>query len=335
MIKSMTGFGSGDGTVGRTRVSVEVRSVNHRFFNPSVKLPSELSRWEPEVREALRRGIARGHVTLSARIDRHRAEDTRIDEARFGAYVEQIRRLGERFGLEGSIDAASILRLPDVIAPSDDILEGTATELVEIVDRAVAALDAMRAAEGARLVRYLNERLLVIERAVERIGERAPQRLIEQRDHLRATIEDLAAGVAVDDQRLAQEIAILADRLDVSEEVSRFHSHLRLVAAVAGVTKRRAKAPASGTAHSFPRKARTINRIQSTKLKIASVRPASSATIQPMTGTKASMEEAMLSAILSAINATPTTTDCMAWKRTKRFSFSSTRKSTPVIGPRM
>ena len=226
MIKSMTGFGSADGTVGHTRVSVEVRSVNHRFFNPSVKLPNELTRWEPEVREALRRGVARGHVTLMARIDRHRVEDTRIDEARFGAYVEQIRRLSERFGIEGNLDAASILRLPDVIAVSDDILEGTANELVEVVDRAVAALDAMRTSEGARLVRYLNERLLVIERAVERIAERAPQRLVEQRDRLRATIEDLAAGVAVDDQRLAQEIAILADRLDVSEEVSRFHSHL-------------------------------------------------------------------------------------------------------------
>lgn len=226
MIKSMTGFGSADGTVGHTRVSVEVRSVNHRFFNPSVKLPNELTRWEPEVREAMRRGVARGHVTLTARIDRHRVEDSRIDEARFGAYVEQIRRLSERFGIEGSPDAASILRLPDVITTSDDIVEGTANELVEIVDRAVAALDAMRAAEGARLVRYLNERLLVIERAVDRIAERAPQRLIEQRDRLRATIGELAAGVAVDDQRLAQEIAILADRLDVSEEVSRFHSHL-------------------------------------------------------------------------------------------------------------
>jgi uncharacterized protein (TIGR00255 family) len=226
MIKSMTGFGAADGTVGGTRVSIEVRSVNHRFFNPSVKLPGELSRWESEVREALRRGVARGHVTVTARIDRQRAEETRIDEARFGAYAAQIRRLIERFGLDGGVDAASILRLPDVIAGSDDVLAGTATELVEIVDRAVAALDAMRTAEGARLGRYLNERLLVIERAVERIAARAPQRLIEQRDRLRATIEELAAGVAVDDQRVAQEIAILADRLDVSEEVSRFHSHL-------------------------------------------------------------------------------------------------------------
>ncbi|HTI62920.1 MAG TPA: YicC/YloC family endoribonuclease [Gemmatimonadaceae bacterium] len=222
----MTGFGAADGTVGGTRVSIEVRSVNHRFFNPSVKLPGELSRWESEVREALRRGVARGHVTVTARIDRQRAEETRIDEARFGAYAAQIRRLIERFGLDGGVDAASILRLPDVIAGSDDVLAGTATELVEIVDRAVAALDAMRTAEGARLGRYLNERLLVIERAVERIAARAPQRLIEQRDRLRATIEELAAGVAVDDQRVAQEIAILADRLDVSEEVSRFHSHL-------------------------------------------------------------------------------------------------------------
>lgn len=226
MIKSMTGFGSAEGTVGQSRVAVEVRSVNHRFFNPSVKLPGELSRWEPEVREALRRGVARGHVTLTARIDRQRAEVVRIDDARFGAYVEQIRRLIERFGLYGTPDVASILRLPDVIASSDDVVEGTAAELVEIVDRAVAALDAMRAAEGERLARYLNERLLVIEHAVDRIAERAPQRLIEQRDRLRATIQELAAGVAVDDQRLAQEIAILADRLDVSEEVSRFHSHL-------------------------------------------------------------------------------------------------------------
>jgi len=226
MIKSMTGFGSAEGTVGQSRVAVELRSVNHRFFNPSVKLPSELSRWEAEVREALRRGVARGHVTLTARIDRQRSDDARIDEERFGAYVEQIRRLSERFGLDATLDAASILRLPDVIAASDDVVEGSATELVEIVDRAVAALDAMRASEGARLERYLNERLLVIEGAVERIADRAPQRLVEQRDRLRATIEELAAGVAVDDQRLAQEIAILADRLDVSEEVSRFHSHL-------------------------------------------------------------------------------------------------------------
>jgi len=225
MIKSMTGFGSAEGAVGEARVSVEIRSVNHRFFNPSVKLPSELSKWEADVRDAMRRGITRGHVTLTARVERTALEDARIDEERFGAYVEQIRRLQDRFGLSGDVDAASVLRLPNVIASRDEEAEGSAAELVAIVDRALAALDQMRTAEGARLARYLDERLSIIERAVERIAERAPTRLVEQRDRLRAAIRELADGVALDDQRLAQEVAILADRLDVAEEISRFHSH--------------------------------------------------------------------------------------------------------------
>jgi uncharacterized protein (TIGR00255 family) len=225
MIKSMTGFGSAEGVVGGMRVSVEIRSVNHRFFNPSVKLPAELGRWEGEVREAMRRGITRGHVTLSARAERRELDSSRIDEERFGAYLGQIRRLQEKFALGSDVDVGAVLRLPDVIASAGDDDTGTAAELVAIVERAVAALDQMRVAEGARLERYLEEQLAIIEQAVARIGDRAPARLVEQRDRLRAAVQELADGVAVDEQRLALEIAVLADRLDVSEEVSRFHSH--------------------------------------------------------------------------------------------------------------
>jgi uncharacterized protein (TIGR00255 family) len=224
MIKSMTGFGAADGDVGGTRVSVEIRSVNHRFFNPSIKLPSELTKWEGEVREALRRGIARGHVALTARVERKQTESVCIDEERFAAYLQQTRALHEKYQL-GPIDAAALLRLPNVIATSEGDIPGTPGELTAIVDRAVLALDAMRSAEGARLETYLRERLSIIEQAVGRIAERAPVRIVEQRDRLRAAIQDLAGGVAVDEHRLAQEIAILADRLDVAEEVSRFHSH--------------------------------------------------------------------------------------------------------------
>lgn len=224
MIKSMTGFGSAEGMVGTAEVSVEIRSVNHRFFNPSIKLPSELSKWEGDVREALRKGVARGHVTLMARVERRASNAIRIDEEQFGAYLEQVRRLRERFDL-GEIDIAAILRMPNVISGATDEIGGTPAELTSIIDKAVAALDHMRATEGARLKTYLEERLAVIERAVNRIDERAPSRLIEQRDRLRASVKELAGGVAVDEGRLAQEIAILADRLDVAEEVSRFHSH--------------------------------------------------------------------------------------------------------------
>jgi uncharacterized protein (TIGR00255 family) len=211
--------------VGGARVSVEIRSVNHRFFNPAIKLPAELSRWEPEVREALRRGVSRGHISVTARLARHESEGT-IDETRFGQYVDQIRRLQERFALDGAIDAATVLRLPHVVAAPSDETAGNADELVKIVDRAMQSLDAMRSVEGARLTGYVGARLSVIEQAVERIAARAPQRLVEQRDRLRHAVQELASGITVDEQRLTQEIAILADKLDVSEEISRFHTHV-------------------------------------------------------------------------------------------------------------
>src|SRR5438105_8653200 len=226
IVRSMTGFGAADGTVGASRVSVEVRSVNHRFFSPSIKLPSALSRWEPEVRDALRRSISRGHVTLTARIDRSHGADAVIDEARFSSYVQQLRDLKQRYVLEGPIDLATVLRMPAVIADDAEAEEGNANELIAIVQRAVSALSATRESEGRRLTAFLADRIAVVDTAVKRLADRAPQRLVEQRDRLKAAIAELAEGVRLDEQRLAQEIAILADRLDVEEELDRFRSHL-------------------------------------------------------------------------------------------------------------
>src|SRR5215213_5882218 len=149
MIRSMTGFGSAEGVVGGARVSVEIRSVNHRFFNPSIKLPSELAKWEGDVREAMRKAVARGHVTLFARVERRETDAGRIDEDQFRAYVDQIRRLQEQLVLGTSVDVGAILRLPNVIAAGEDDAPGTAAELVAIVERGLAALDQMRASEGA------------------------------------------------------------------------------------------------------------------------------------------------------------------------------------------
>jgi uncharacterized protein (TIGR00255 family) len=223
----MTGFGTAEGAVGPSRVTVEIRSVNHRFFNPSIKLPSQLAKWESEVREALRKTVSRGHVTVTARVERpERGDDAVIDEPRFAAYVKRLRELKERYVLEGPIDLPTVLRLPDVIAGEPDAEEGTAAELVAIVERAAAALAASREAEGKRLGTFLGERIGVVERSVGRIAERAPQRLVEHRDRLKANVAELAGGIAIDEQRLAQEIAIIADRLDVGEELDRFRSHL-------------------------------------------------------------------------------------------------------------
>jgi uncharacterized protein (TIGR00255 family) len=221
----MTGYGAAEGTVGAARVSVELRSVNHRFFNATVRLPSELSRWESEVREALRKRVSRGHVSLSARIERGVAGAPAIDEVRFGAYVDLLRALQARYGLDGQIDIASVLRMPDVMSSISEAEDGDVAELVAIVDASALALARAREEEGARLAVYLLERLTIVEGALARIAERAPQRLLEQRTRLRTAVLELAQSVAVDEHRLAMEIAILADRLDVQEELSRFGSH--------------------------------------------------------------------------------------------------------------
>ena len=224
----MTGFGQAEGTVGTSRVIVEVRTVNHRFFSPSIKLPGAYARWETEVREAMRARVSRGHVTLLARIERNENGVVAIDEARFAAAAAQLRDLQQRYALDGGVDLASVLRMPDVIASArdDESDAGVAAELVAIVERALEALGRMREEEGWRLAEILRDRLAVVSGSLERIGARAPERIVAQRDRLRTAVRELTEGLAIDEARLAQEIAILADRLDVSEELDRFGAHI-------------------------------------------------------------------------------------------------------------
>lgn len=228
MIRSMTGFGAADGNVGGVRVSVELRSVNHRFFNPSMKLPGALSRWEPEVREALRQRIARGHVTVSARIDRPESAGPVIDEVAFAARAAALISLQQRHGLGGTVDVATVLRMPDVIRSLDPETEaeGSPDALIAVVNAAAAALLRAREAEGARLADVVRDRLNVIEAAVARIAARSPERVVAHRDRLREAVRELLDGATIDEQRLAQEIALLAERIDVGEEIDRFGSHL-------------------------------------------------------------------------------------------------------------
>jgi uncharacterized protein (TIGR00255 family) len=223
----MTGFGAAAGPIGSQQVTLELRTVNHRFFNPSIKLPSALSQWEGELREQLRKGIARGHVTATARIERAANDVQAIDEQKVARYAEMLRGLQQRHGLDGAVDVATILRFPDVLGSGQDQESaGTAPEVQKLANEALAALTRMREVEGARLAALLEERISIVEGALDRIAQRAPARLVAERERLTKSVRELADGVDLDPQRLAQEIALLADRLDVSEEVDRFRSHV-------------------------------------------------------------------------------------------------------------
>ncbi len=223
----MTGYGQAEGTVGMLRVHVDVRTVNHRFFSPSIKLPGAFGRWETEVREAMRLKVSRGHVTLTVRSERLTESTLAIDEARFAAVAAQLAGLVERHGLSGGVDLASVLRMPDVMAaPRDEEDGGSPADLLAVVDRALDALAKSRADEGERLAAVLRQRLDIIDATLDRIGARAPERLVAHRDRLRESVRVLTDGLTIDETRLAQEIALLADRMDVAEELDRFRSHL-------------------------------------------------------------------------------------------------------------
>jgi uncharacterized protein (TIGR00255 family) len=227
MISSMTGFGAAEGAIGDARASVEIRTVNHRFFSPNLKLPASFARWEGEIREILRQKIARGHVALTARVDRGGSTGQVIDETRLALYAATLKDLQKKHSLGGEVDLATILRLPDVVAsPSEEMDSSAGEALAAIVNKAVDNLIMMRRAEGAQLAAFLLERVAAVETRLARIETRAPIRLKEHHERVKRTVSELIGSAGADPQRIAQEIAILADKLDVAEELDRFRSHL-------------------------------------------------------------------------------------------------------------
>ena len=192
MISSMTGFGAAEGTVGDARASVEIRSVNHRFFSPNLKLPSAFARWEGEIRELLRQKIARGHVTLTARVDRQTTSGSMIDEARLAQYASELKELQKKHSLGGEVDLATVLRLPDVVTTPTEEMDSSAGEaLAAVVAKAADNLIQMRRAEGALLAAFLLERIAAVESRLARIETRAPVRLKEHHERVTRTVADL------------------------------------------------------------------------------------------------------------------------------------------------
>jgi len=228
MPRSMTGFGAAEGEVAGGRLRLEVRTVNHRHLNVQLKLPSELAELEPAIRERLRAHLARGHVTVSGRWmeEPPQAAGVVVDRARAAALVAALREAARDLGLGGDVDLTLLARLPDVLRVSRAEVAPDPAAVLEVLDRAAAACGAARDREGAALAEELRGRVATLGGLHERIAARAPARVVAERDRLAAAVRELAGGVAVDPARLAQEVAILADRLDVTEELVRFRTHL-------------------------------------------------------------------------------------------------------------
>ena len=233
MIRSMTGFGEAelDTTAGRLRA--ELKTVNHRFFSAQLRLPVAAERFDGLIREWLRAFLPRGHVNFSLRIE---SPDGAPEEVALGVdlvrgreYVRVLRELKTVLDLPGEVDIAMLTRFSDLIVPANSGRIDLDPAAVKAVTEAAArAATLLREEEGRKLHTDLEERLQGMEAALATCAERAPARLVAERDRLRAAVAQLAGDIAVDEDRLAREVAFLAERWDISEELVRLRSHIRL-----------------------------------------------------------------------------------------------------------
>ncbi|HXL10451.1 MAG TPA: YicC/YloC family endoribonuclease, partial [Gemmatimonadales bacterium] len=227
--RSMTGFGSADGTVLGGRLRVEIRTVNHRYYNPQFKLVFELAGVEGQLRERLRQLLDRGHVVVTARWVEAPPTDgaVAVDLARARQVVAAAHELKKRLKLKGEIDLAFVARQPEVLSTHTDGAGAAAWSDVEpIVAQAAQEVLAMRTREGRALAADLTARLDALEAGATAVAERAPARLAAELARLKQAVAELAGAVSVDPQRLAVEIALLADRVDINEELVRLRTHL-------------------------------------------------------------------------------------------------------------
>jgi uncharacterized protein (TIGR00255 family) len=231
MIASMTGYGRGEAAVDGVAAAVELRSVNSRFLEVSARLPRSLSIRENEIKEMLRKHLSRGKVTLSVSVERgaegEAARAVNLPAAR--EYLRLLQQLRRTLKIREQVKLDHILRFPDVIEgaePADaDEAEWKATQ--KALEAAVSDLHRMRMNEGGELRKDFLERNTTIERTLDRVEALSREQVPAERARLRQRITQILEGEKVDEGRLELELALMADRVDVTEECVRFRSHIK------------------------------------------------------------------------------------------------------------
>ncbi len=226
MIRSMTGFGKGEGG----GFVVEMRSVNHKFLDIAPRLPKSLSPLEGRLKKAMGERFSRGRidvfVTSGGSQEGPRA--LKLDAPAAKLYIELLTELKSRFGLPGEVDLSMVGSLKDIIIVQEETgdIEALWTALEAPLAEAMSALEKMRAEEGANLDADIRSRSMNISLGLDEVARRSPEVVKEYRAKLKERVERLAQGVELDGERLAQETALMADRCDITEEVVRGKSHL-------------------------------------------------------------------------------------------------------------
>ena len=230
MVKSMTGYGRARQTLNGRDITVEVRSVNNRYLDCTVKVPRTYIFAEDAVKARVQKAVSRGKVDVFITIDAAAADETvvAVNEPLARGYYEALTRLKDMFSLEDGLNAVTLAKFPDVltVTKAEEDLESVAADICAVLDEALAAYNAMRTVEGGKLREVIAGRADTIEAVVGKVEERSPQTVAAYREKLLARMQEVLQSTAIDESRILTEAAIFADKIAVDEETVRLRSHL-------------------------------------------------------------------------------------------------------------
>lgn len=230
MACSMTGFARSEVLINGEKTTIELSSVNHRFLELSFRLPGQWSVLEVPLREIVRRHLVRGKINISIRPGKALTSSVPlyIDTDRARQYVDASRQLMHLMSSTDALTLDKLISLDGVLAPDEDShdLEEIQKQLEQGLEEALQQLSAMRAREGDLLLEALHTHLNDLESGLARIEERAPQLVLAYEEKLRQRVAEISMEVGVKEERLAMEVALMADKMDVTEELVRFRAHV-------------------------------------------------------------------------------------------------------------
>ena len=230
MVKSMTGYGRARETLNGRDITVEVRSVNNRYLDCTVKMPRDYVFAEDAIKTGVQKAISRGKVDVFVSIDTTAADVSvvAVNEPLARSYYEALMQLKSTFSLDGEVTPMALAKFPDVltVTRAEEDLETVAADICAVLEQALQAYNQMRAVEGERLAADISSRVATIESVVSKVEERSPQTVAEYRARLTNKMTEVLQSTTIDESRILTEAAIFADKIAVDEETVRLRSHI-------------------------------------------------------------------------------------------------------------
>ncbi|MBE6973069.1 MAG: YicC family protein [Ruminococcaceae bacterium] len=230
MVKSMTGYGRGEAVLNGRSITVEVRSVNNRYLDCSVKVPRLYIFAEDAIKSRVQNSISRGKVDVFVTLDNTQGDqvEVSVNQSVADGYYNALTALRDRYGLRDDISVSLLSRFQDVllVEKSQEDVEAVAQDICTVLDTALADFTSMRQREGEKLAEDIRSRAATITTLLEKVEKRSPQTVSEYRAKLENRMREVLENTQIEESRILTEAAIFADKVAVDEETVRLHSHL-------------------------------------------------------------------------------------------------------------